>query len=76
MTLLAERHLQQQGQGLVIGGSDDERRLYREVAWRIVPFFFACCVLNYIDRVMSALPSCPCRICLQKGEHGHHLNRK
>jgi MFS transporter, ACS family, phthalate transporter len=32
-------------------GSDEERRLYRKVVWRIIPFIFVCYVLNYIDRV-------------------------
>jgi sugar phosphate permease len=30
---------------------DDERRLYRKVVYRIIPFIFFCYVLNYIDRV-------------------------
>jgi MFS transporter, ACS family, phthalate transporter len=29
----------------------DEHRLYRKVAYRIIPFIFVCYVLNYIDRV-------------------------
>jgi ACS family phthalate transporter-like MFS transporter len=46
-----ERHLRQQPKGTVIAGSDDERRLYRKVVYRIIPFIFVCYVLNYIDRV-------------------------
>jgi MFS transporter, ACS family, phthalate transporter len=30
---------------------DEERRLYRKVILRIIPFIFVCYVLNYIDRV-------------------------
>jgi MFS transporter, ACS family, phthalate transporter len=43
--------LREQADGAVIGGSDDERRLYRKVVYRIIPFIFVCYVLNYIDRV-------------------------
>ena len=32
-------------------GIDGERRLYRKVIYRIIPFIFVCYVLNYIDRV-------------------------
>jgi MFS transporter, ACS family, phthalate transporter len=43
--------LRQRSKGAVIAGSDDERRLYRKVVYRIIPFIFVCYVLNYIDRV-------------------------
>lgn len=34
-----------------MAANDDERRLYRKVVTRIIPFIFVCYVLNYIDRV-------------------------
>jgi ACS family phthalate transporter-like MFS transporter len=34
-----------------ITADDGERRLYRKVILRIIPFIFICYVLNYIDRV-------------------------
>ena len=43
--------MQQEVEVLASIGSDDERRLYRKVVWRIIPFIFVCYVLNYIDRV-------------------------
>ncbi|HZR75682.1 MFS transporter [Bradyrhizobium sp.] len=43
--------MQQGMEGLASIASDDERRLYRKVVWRIIPFIFVCYVLNYIDRV-------------------------
>ena len=43
--------MRQRSNGAVIAGSDDERRLYRKVVYRIIPFIFVCYVLNYIDRV-------------------------
>lgn len=46
-----EKNLQQGTEGLASIASDDERRLYRKVVWRIIPFIFVCYVLNYIDRV-------------------------
>jgi len=46
-----EKNLQQGMEGLASIASDDERRLYRKVVWRIIPFIFVCYVLNYIDRV-------------------------
>jgi ACS family phthalate transporter-like MFS transporter len=45
-----EKHLQQQSGSPAIA-EIDERRLYRKVACRIIPFIFVCYVLNYIDRV-------------------------
>jgi MFS transporter, ACS family, phthalate transporter len=36
---------------VMVGGGDDEHRLYRKVVYRIIPFIFVCYVLNYIDRV-------------------------
>jgi MFS transporter, ACS family, phthalate transporter len=43
--------VQQKMETPAVVGSDDERRLYRRVVYRIIPFIFACYVLNYIDRV-------------------------
>ena len=43
--------MQQEAEGSAAIGSDDERRLYRKVVYRIIPFIFVCYVLNYIDRV-------------------------
>ncbi|HSY57017.1 MAG TPA: MFS transporter, partial [Bradyrhizobium sp.] len=43
--------MQQQAEGPAIAADDDERRLYRKVIYRIIPFIFICYVLNYIDRV-------------------------
>lgn len=43
--------MRQEVEVLASGGSDDERRLYRKVVWRIIPFIFVCYVLNYVDRV-------------------------
>jgi len=48
---LRGRHLQQQAESSAIAADDDERRLYRKVIYRIIPFIFVCYVLNYIDRV-------------------------
>src|ERR1700719_1647704 len=48
---LRGRYLQKQAQSLAIAADDDERRLYRKVIYRIIPFIFVCYVLNYIDRV-------------------------
>jgi len=42
--------LQTQAGGTVLE-MDGEHRLYRKVAYRIIPFIFVCYVLNYIDRV-------------------------
>ena len=36
---------------VLVSIGNDERRLYRKVVWRIIPFIFVCYVLNYIDRV-------------------------
>jgi ACS family phthalate transporter-like MFS transporter len=44
-------HVQQTAEVSEATGSDDERRLYRKVILRIIPFIFVCYVLNYIDRV-------------------------
>jgi ACS family phthalate transporter-like MFS transporter len=44
-------HLQQTAESPAIAADDDERRLYRKVIYRIIPFIFICYVLNYIDRV-------------------------
>ncbi|MGZ5871443.1 MAG: MFS transporter [Bradyrhizobium sp.] len=46
-----EKILQQQTGGLAIAEDAGERRLYRKVILRIIPFIFVCYVLNYIDRV-------------------------
>ena len=35
----------------MIAVDEAERRLYRKVAYRIIPFIFLCYVLNYVDRV-------------------------
>ena len=43
--------MQQQSESPVRAGSDEDRRLYRKVVYRIIPFIFVCYVLNYIDRV-------------------------
>src|SRR5271170_573730 len=43
--------MQLQVQRRTITKDDDERRLYRKVVTRIIPFIFFCYVLNYIDRV-------------------------
>jgi ACS family phthalate transporter-like MFS transporter len=48
---LRGRNLQHQTEGPAIAADDDERRLYRKVIYRIIPFIFVCYVLNYIDRV-------------------------
>ena len=43
--------MRQQAEGLAIAEGESERRLYRKVILRIIPFIFICYVLNYIDRV-------------------------
>ena len=48
---MGEKDLQQGTEGLATIANDDERRLYRKVIYRIIPFIFVCYVLNYIDRV-------------------------
>lgn len=48
---LRGRNLQYQTEGPAKAAGDDERRLYRKVIYRIIPFIFVCYVLNYIDRV-------------------------
>jgi MFS transporter, ACS family, phthalate transporter len=46
-----EKHLEQRSGGVAIAGDESERRLYRKVILRIIPFIFVCYVLNYVDRV-------------------------
>ena len=46
-----EGHLQEHTESSVTACNENERRLYRKVAYRIIPFIFICYVLNYVDRV-------------------------